>query len=62
MKFGSKIKSAFENNDQAALDEGLKNLKRLFTFFGVLTIIVISAYIIIIPTMFIFGLSKSMMH
>jgi H+/Cl- antiporter ClcA len=58
MKFGNKIKAAFENNDQTALDEGLKNLKQLFTFFGVMTIVIISAYIILIPTLLIFSLSK----
>ncbi len=62
MKFGDKIKFAFENNDQAALDEGLKNLKRLFMFFGILTIVTISAYIIAIPTMIILNISQTLVH
>ena len=59
MKFGNKIKFAFENNDQAALDEGLKNLKRLFVFFGILTIVIVSLYIVAIPVMIMIGMTKT---
>ena len=53
IRFGSKIKSAFEMSNQAALDEGLKNLKRLFTFLGIMTIIVISLSFMILPVILI---------
>jgi hypothetical protein len=52
MKFGSKIKLAFETNNQSALDDGLKNLKRTFTFFGIMTIISVTLSIIIVPISF----------
>lgn len=38
LKFSTKISSAFENNDQVALEDALKNLKRMFAFIGILTI------------------------
>lgn len=46
-KIGSKIQSGLKQRIQSDLDEGLKNLKRLFTFFGVMTIISISLSVII---------------
>ncbi len=53
-KFGSKIISAFEMNDQTALNVGLKNLKQMFVFIGILTIIALSFSILTILLSFIF--------
>ena len=39
LQFGSKIKTALATNDQLSLDKGLKNLKFLFRFQGILLII-----------------------
>lgn len=38
-KFGDKTKFALQANDQVSLDTGLKNLKFLFRFYGVVTVI-----------------------
>lgn len=38
-KFGSKTRAALAMNDQASLDTGLKNLKFLFRFYGIVAII-----------------------
>lgn len=54
MKFGSKIKLAFKINDQAALEEGLKNLKRMFTFMGILTLVSITMFVLFIFTSIVF--------
>lgn len=62
MTFGNKIKLAFETNDQSALDEGLKDLKRVFKFFGIITIVIISVSIILIPTIMLLSFSKGMVH
>jgi hypothetical protein len=42
--FSSKIRRAFNNNDQPLLTESLKNLKSFFKFYGVLLIVVLSFY------------------
>ncbi len=60
LKFGSKIQSGLKQRIQADVDEGLKNLKRLFMFFGVLTIITISLSIMLVP--FTLILSKALTH
>jgi len=61
--FATKIKSALYNNRQAELDESLKNLKRTFKFLGIMTIVMIAAYLIMIPVIFILGFSRvGMMH
>jgi hypothetical protein len=38
-KFGSKTREALAMNDQVSLDTGLKNLKFLFRFYGIVAII-----------------------
>ena len=58
--FASKTKLALYNTNQAALDESLMNLKNTFKFLGIMTIVLISAYIILIPTMLFFVVSKGM--
>ena len=42
--FSSKLRQALDNNNQAVLTESLKNLKSLFKFYGVFTLIIISIY------------------
>ncbi|HEX3767945.1 MAG TPA: DUF5362 family protein [Puia sp.] len=42
--FSSKIRKAFNNNDQPLLTESLKNLKSFFKFYGILLIVVLSFY------------------
>ena len=45
-KFGSKTRQALALNDQHSLDSGLKNLKFLFRFYGIIAIIYIALLII----------------
>ena len=42
--FSSKIRKAYQNNDQNVLTDSLKNLKSFFKFYGILTIVVLSFY------------------
>jgi hypothetical protein len=42
--FSSKIRKAFNNNDQPLLTESLKNLKSFFKFYGILLIVLLSFY------------------
>ena len=44
--FGSKTRSAIQNNDQEMLSASFKNLKSCFKFFGILAIIVLGFYAI----------------
>ncbi len=49
LKFGSKVLSGLNERNQTDIDEGLKNLKRLFIFYGVLAIISIVLMLAFIP-------------
>ena len=60
LKFGSKIQSGLAEKKQSDIEEGLKNLKRMFTFIGVLTIISIFLSILIIPIILI--IQNTMIH
>jgi len=51
--FADKAKQALDGNKQELFDESLKNLKRMFKFLGIMTIVLISAYLIAIPTIFV---------
>jgi hypothetical protein len=42
--FSSKMRKAFNNNDQLTLTESLKNLKSFFKFWGILLIVYLSFY------------------
>jgi len=53
--FANKTSLALKNNDENALEEGLKKLKQHFTFIGRFTIIMIVFYIIGIFAMMIGG-------
>lgn len=43
-QFGSKMRTALQNNDQQLLSYSLKNLKSCFKFFGILAIIILGLY------------------
>lgn len=47
-RFSSKMRIATNNNDQPALTDSLKNLKSFFKFYGIVTIIVLSIYVLAI--------------
>lgn len=54
-QFGNKIKDAVVSNNQLFLDEGLKNLKRLFKFIGILSVIALSMMMLMIPIAIVVG-------
>ncbi len=43
-RFSKNIRDAVQNNDQQKLDRGIRNLKKHFTFIGILVIIAITVY------------------
>ena len=45
-RFGTKIKTAVGNDDQALLSEAFMNLKSHYKFIGILAIVVISIYVL----------------
>ncbi len=47
-KFSAKMQFALRNNDQVSLNSSFHNLKSLFKFFGILTIIFLCMWILII--------------
>ena len=44
-----KTKKAMQNNDLSTLNEGLRNMKNLSTFIGVVTVISLALMLLIIP-------------
>ncbi len=42
--FSSKMKKAYQSNDQVILTGSLKNLKSFFKFYGIFTVVVLSLY------------------
>ncbi len=42
--FSSKMRKAFQNNDQQVLSDSLKSLKSFFKFYGIFTVIILSIY------------------
>ena len=44
--FSSKTKSSIRNSDSLELEQGFKNLKSMFVFYGVLVIVIIALYIV----------------
>jgi hypothetical protein len=58
--FSNKMKVALELNKQETLDESFHNLKKMFRFLGIMTIILISAYLIMIPVFLFISFSKNM--
>lgn len=43
-RFSKNIRDAVQNNDQQKLDRGIRNLRKYFTFIGILVIIAITVY------------------
>lgn len=60
--FADKTKIALDTNNQDVLDDSLKNLKRMFKFIGIMTIVLIATYLIMIPTVLILTFSKGLLH
>lgn len=50
--FSQKTKLGMKSNDQDSLNEGLKNLKRMSKFVGILTIILLAITLLLIPSLF----------
>jgi uncharacterized membrane protein len=46
--FSSKMRRAFQNNDQQVLSDSLKSLKSFFKFYGIFTVIILSFYVLAI--------------
>ncbi len=42
--FSSKMRKAFQNNDQLILTDSLRNLKSFFKFYGIFTVVILSIY------------------
>ena len=57
-KFSGQIKQGFNSNDQQSITTGFGNLKSLFKFMGIFTIVILSIYalglIIVLPLALIF--------
>ncbi|VBB46310.1 conserved membrane hypothetical protein [uncultured Paludibacter sp.] len=51
--FSKKVQEAIQTKNQAQLDEGFRNMKRLAKFVGITTLVVICLYVIAIPLAFI---------
>jgi len=51
LQFSNKIRAGINNSDNMSVEEGLVNLKSLFKFIGITTIVVISSYILAIVFM-----------
>jgi len=58
--FSTKIIAALNSNSQSNLDSSIKSLGLMFKFIGIMTIILISLYLIMIPVMIFAIMSKSM--
>lgn len=54
-QFSRKIKKGLTFEDQTSITLGFRNLKSLFKFMGIFTIIILSLYILFIAGMMIFG-------
>jgi hypothetical protein len=56
--FASKAKKAVDSNNQTIIDDSFLNLKKLFRFLGIMTIVIMSLYLLMIPIMVIVSMSK----
>jgi uncharacterized membrane protein YjgN (DUF898 family) len=59
-RFASQMQDAIRNHEQAKLQGSLKNLKSLFRFLGILTIIIIAFYILIFIGILVVGVGTFM--
>ncbi len=60
-KFSTKIKFGLQKDDPEACSEGYNNLRKLFVFMGIMTIIVLSLYALMIVFMLMGGMMGSML-
>ena len=59
-KFSTKIRAALNSDDNAVLTEAFSNLKKYYKFMGIMTIVVLSMYVLAIIGAAVFG--ASMVH
>ena len=58
-QFATKMKTALYEMHQESLTESFKNMKSLFRFLGIFTILIISLYLIALISMFLFSMFRS---
>ena len=58
LKFSNKMQEALRSSNQESLDNAFVNLKAMFKFYGVVTIVVLCFYALI----FLFGIGSTMMR
>ena len=58
IKFSNKMQEALRSSNQESLDNAFVNLKAMFKFYGVVTIIILCFYALI----FLFGIGSTMMR
>jgi hypothetical protein len=58
LKFSNKMLEAIRTSNQESLDNAFVNLKSMFKFYGVVTIVILGFYALI----FLFGIGSSMMQ
>ena len=58
LKFSNKMQEAIRISNQESLDNAFINLKAMFKFYGIVTIVILCFYALI----FLFGIGSSMMH
>jgi uncharacterized membrane protein YjgN (DUF898 family) len=59
-KFASQMQDALRNHEQAKLQGSFKNLKSLFRFVGILTIIILAIYILLVIGLLVVGVGSLM--
>ena len=59
-RFSDKTKSAFQLGDQETFDTAIENLKKMFKFMGVMTIIFLSISILAIPVAIMISIGAAM--
>ncbi len=60
-RFSTKMKLGLQQNDAESCSDAYSNLKKLFVFLGVMTIVVLSLYILIIFFMLMGGMMGGML-
>ncbi len=58
-RFSSKMKQGLRDNHQVTVTEAFLNLKKVYKFFGIMTIIVLALYVVMIIGTLIFGAALS---
>ncbi|MFZ4725617.1 MAG: hypothetical protein ACOYMD_09235 [Paludibacter sp.] len=57
--FANKTKLAIITNNQEMMNDSFNNLKKVFKFIGIMTIVLISLYLFMIPVIIFLSISKS---